>query len=369
MTKTPYQNEQIKRDFFEHLRGAEGFSESSIKTCAEAISQWETFSKHDDFYNFSKSKAIEFREYLDGRKIKTGLGKLALSTQDGYLRRVRKFFKWLSDQPGYKNKVLKNEVGWLRLSKTDARVARSGTTRQIPTFEEVKKIIQNIDGDTEIDRRDRAMICFGLITGARISAIASLKMKSFDKKTCVINQNPKDGVKTKNSKQIFTTFFPIGWNEPEKYFMEWYESLEAKGFQPDDPIFPSTSNFFANKNSYSKELVSKTSWSGSGAARKIFEKRCLNAGVPYFHPHSLRHLVVNIVSKIRLTEEEKKAISLNLGHENVGTTFGSYGYGHMTSEEAIKTVKSLQNLQNDLRPNSLTEEEIAIIRNIGKRNE
>ena len=48
------------------------------------------------------------------------------------------------------------------------------------------------------------------------------------------------------------------------------------------------------------------------------------------------------MAKTRLTEEQKKAISFNLGHANVGTTFGSYGYGNMSKEDAIDIVKSLK---------------------------
>ncbi len=354
MTNTIYENEQIKRDFFEQLKGGRGFAKSSVRVFAEAIGQWQTFTKNDDFGNYNKSKAVGFTEWLSSRSANTKSGTISLVTQYNYLRRIKKFFVWLSEQPGYKSKIVKDDVDFLRLSKKDARIAQAGTTKQMPTFEEVKKIIQSIAPRNEIDQRDRALISFAFITGTRIAAIVSLKMKSFDKKNNSIDQNPGDGVKTKNSKRILTTFFPIGWDDPEKHFLEWYEYLESKGFQPDDPIFPATLGSFGDEeNSYSKEFVGKDFWAGTDAARKIFEKRCKNANLHYFHPHSFRHLVVNILSKRRLTEEEKRAISLNLGHENVGTTFGSYGYGSMNSEDAVRIVQKLKNFQNGSE-NSLT---------------
>ncbi len=369
MTNIIYQNEQVKRDFFEQLKGGRGFAKSSVRVFSEAIAQWQTFSKNDDFSNYNKSKAVAFTEWLSVRPAKTKSGKISLVTQYNYLRRVKKFFVWLSDQPGYKSKILKDDVDFLRLSKKDARIAQSGTTKKMPTFEEVKKIIEGIDAKNEIDMRDRALISFAFITGARISAIVSLKMKNFDKKNNLIDQNPGDGVKTKNSKRIFTTFFPIGWDEPEKHFLEWYEYLESKGFQPDDPIFPSTLGSFGNEeNSYSKEFIGKDFWVGAGAARKIFEKRCKNAGLHYFHPHSFRHLVVNILSKRRLTEEEKRAISLNLGHENVGTTFGAYGYGSMNSEDAVRIVQKLKDFQAENQDRLvLSEAEKAALEGLMKR--
>ena len=50
----------------------------------------------------------------------------------------------------------------------------------------------------------------------------------------------------------------------------------------------------------------------------------------------VEHLVVKEFAKTRLTEEEKKAISQNLGHENTGTTF----YGHIQEERQIDIVKN-----------------------------
>lgn len=339
-----YENERIKREFFEYLRGAEGFAKSSVKEFAEAIGQWQRFSENEDFSKFDKSKALAFRDWLAERNTNTKTGKLAIPTRYHYLRRVKKFFYWLAEHPDYRNKVQKNHVDFLRLSKNDARIARSGSTKAKPTLEEARKIIETIGDTTEIDRRDRALISFALITGCRISAIVSLKMKNFDSEKRLVDQNPGDGVRTKNSKKILTTFFPIGWNAPEQYFMEWYGYLETRGYESDDPIFPATASDFGVAT-YSKENVSRLSWKGTSGARKIFEKRCKNADVPYYHPHSFRHLVVAILSKTRLTEEEKRAISLNLGHANVGTTFGSYGYGSMSDEQAISIIKRLKAFQ------------------------
>ncbi len=369
MTKNTLENEKRKREFFEYLRGAEGFAESSVHTFAEAVAQWQTFSQDEDFGSFDKTRALAFRNWLKERPSHTETGQISLTTQYNYLRRVKKFFRWLCEQPNYRNRILKNDVEFLKLSKKEARIATAGTTRQMPTFEEVKEIIENIIVRTEIDRRDRAIISFALITGIRISAIISLKMKCFDREKKLIDQNPGDGVKTKNSKHILTTFFPVGWDAPERYFLEWFDYLQAKGFQGDDPIFPATmSGFSDGKNEYSKEFVSKDFWVGSDGARKIFKKRCESADLPYFNPHSFRHLIVNIMSKTRLTEEEKRAISLNLGHANVGTTFGSYGYGSMSNDDAVKIVQRLKVAEGDDQfILSLSGDEKAILERVLKR--
>src|ERR1035437_3135729 len=141
MTKNIYQNELRKREFFEYLKGADGFAESSVNVSAEAIAQWQAFSENEDFVNFNKTKAIGFVGWLKTRGSKTQSGQISLSTQYGYLRRVKRFFEWLSDQPNYRNKIPKSDMGFLRLSKKDALIAISGTIKKMPSLEEVKKII------------------------------------------------------------------------------------------------------------------------------------------------------------------------------------------------------------------------------------
>lgn len=369
MTKNILENEKRKREFFDYLRGADGFDESSVHAFAGAVAQWQTFSDNEDFGNFDKARARAFQNWLKERPSHTETGQISLNTQYSYLRRIKRFFKWLSEQPNYRNRIFKNDVEFLKLSKKEARIATAGTTKKMPTFEEVKEIIESIAIQSEIDRRDRAIICFALTTGIRISAIISLKMKSFDREKKLIDQNPGDGVKTKNSKHILTTFFPIGWEAPERYFLEWYDYLKSKGFQGDDPIFPSTmSGFTDGKSEYSKEFVSNDFWVGTDGARKIFKKRCEDADLPYFNPHSFRHLIVNVMSKARLTEEEKRAISLNLGHANVATTFGVYGYGSMSNDDAVKIVQRLKVAEGDNQfVLSLSGDEKAILERVLKR--
>ncbi len=362
----PYRNEQAKRRFFEHLSGGEGFASKSVSTFAEAVGQWQQFSKNDDFVNFDRSKAVEFVTWQKTRLTKAKGGQLGLTTQYNYLRRIKRFFTWLSQQKEYK-KIKKDDIDYLRLPRKEARIATAGTTRPMPTFEEVKRIIMSIHPKSEIDERDRAILSLALITGMRISAIATLKIKNFNRAEKLFDQNPGDGVLTKNSKKILTTFFPIGWDEPERFFLDWYDHLVSKGARPDNPIFPSTLKGFSGKNDYSKTLVSDKSWASSSGARKIFEKRCKAAGVPYFNPHSFRHLIVNYMSKARLTEEEKKAISMNLGHENVGTTFGSYGYGNMTPIDAVKIVQKLTMTPTDGQSVVITAEEKAALEKLLKR--
>lgn len=92
---------------------------------------------------------------------------------------------------------------------------------------------------TSVEMRDRALVAFTLLTGARDSAIASLKIKHVDVAEQSLYQDARE-VKTKFSKTFTTYFFPVG-EEPLKIFTEWVSYLTHElSFGPEDPLFPRT---------------------------------------------------------------------------------------------------------------------------------
>jgi integrase/recombinase XerD len=66
-------------------------------------------------------------------------------------------------------------------------------------------------------------------------------------------------------------------------------------------------------------------WSSASPIRTLFKGAFAAAGLPYFNPHSFRKTLALLGGQICKSPEEYKAWSQNLGHENVLTTFSSYG--------------------------------------------
>jgi integrase/recombinase XerD len=66
-------------------------------------------------------------------------------------------------------------------------------------------------------------------------------------------------------------------------------------------------------------------WRNASAIRRIFRKAFEHAGLPYFNPYSFRKTLAALAERLCSTPEEFKAWSQNLGHEDVLTTFSSYG--------------------------------------------
>lgn len=71
--------------------------------------------------------------------------------------------------------------------------------------------------------------------------------------------------------------------------------------------------------------MSRKHWSTASPIREIFKRAFESAGLPYFNPHSLRNTVVQLGLTMCQNPEQFKAWSQNLGHEEVLTTFLSYG--------------------------------------------
>ncbi len=340
-----YEKEVVKRKYFDQMKDKDGFCDSSIDSFARAILLWEDFTNNEDFSSLKKDDIKEFKKWLKNKKKKNGKGTVSLSYCYDVLRYLKGFFEWLSSQPMYKSKIKADYIGYFNLSKKEVEQATQRQRKKIPTVEEVKKTIESIEVKNEVDQRDKALLSLTFLTGMRISALKSLPMQSFDEKDLVINQSPKFGVATKGGKRISTRLITLSYEEPLQYFLDWYGYLKKqKKFKPTDPIFPATKKEI-NKDGvgfYSTGKVDSVFWKSSGSARKIFEKRLKQAGVPYYNPHSFRHLLVKEFSKLRLSEEEKKAFSQNLGHAKMITTFSSYGYGEIEEERQVEILKNIE---------------------------
>jgi integrase len=152
----------------------------------------------------------------------------------------------------------------------------------------------------------------------------SLKLKHVDVAEGRIDQDAREVV-TKASKTITTWFFPVG-TEIRHIVLEWVDYLRnGKLWGPDDPLFPATHVAPDSNRHFAVVGLSRKHWSSTTPIRAIFRNAFADAGLPYFNPHSFRKTLVQLAMKLQLTAEEFKAWSQNLGHEQVMTTFTSYG--------------------------------------------
>ena len=77
--------------------------------------------------------------------------------------------------------------------------------------------------ETVIQRRDKALFAFLVLTGARIQAVASLHLKRIDLVEGCVYQDARD-VQTKGAKTFQTYFLPVG-DDYLTCFSEWVDYL------------------------------------------------------------------------------------------------------------------------------------------------
>ena len=243
----------------------------------------------------------------------------------------------MSGQAGYKSRINSYDVQLLKLDKQQSRIATSIKHTQYPSLDYVKILCKSITIINEIDRRDRALIAFHMLSGLRVSAILSLPLSCFNIKTLEIFQDPNRGVQTKFSKQIVTTLFGFDKTLLE-YVLEWVNYL-AKEKLSDGlaPVFPRTKleHRAVDDMCFEGKVVDSNFWKGEGAILKIFEQRMKAAGLEYYSPHKFRHAAISEARKYCRTEEHRKAVSQNVGHANIGTTFSYVNMDNIRINEVV----------------------------------
>ena len=209
MTKHNAANERIKRRYFAYLKEAKRHSEATVDAAAKALHRFETYTRYREFKTFHFEQAIAFKKQLAEQRSEQSGERLSKATVHATLSQLQRFFQWLAFQPGFKSRFQYSDADYFNLSDKDTRIATAQREQRVPTLEQVKYVISRMPINTEIERRNRALIAFTLLTGARDGAIASTKLKHVDLVTDSFYQDARE-VNTKFRKTFRTFFFRWG---------------------------------------------------------------------------------------------------------------------------------------------------------------
>jgi integrase len=317
-------NERVKRQYFTYLKEAKRFSEASLDGVAKALNRFESYTRFRDFKAFHINQAVAFKKHLaDQRNART---KEALSKATLYstLNALKSFFQWLAGRPGYKSRFTYADAEYFNLSDNETRIAKAHREQPVPTLEQLLRVIQTMPTATDIERRDRAVVAFIVLTGARDGAVASLKLKHIDIVENVVHQDGRE-VRTKRRKTFSTWFFPVD-DEIRQIVVDWVQYLrERLLWGMDDPLFPATCVAVRANRRFEAIGLDRKPWSNATRIRAIFKHAFERAGLPSYPPHSVRKTLAQLGEKLCPNPEEFKAWSQNLGHDQMMTTFTSYG--------------------------------------------
>jgi integrase len=367
MNKYHAENERMKRRYFRYLKEAKRLSEESVDAAAKSLARFEEYNQHKDFKAYHFEQAIAFKKYLTSQRNQRSGENLSKATLNATMNNLKLFFQWLSDKPGYKSRFQYSDADYFSLSKNDVAIATAKREKKFPTLEQVKHVIAMMPAQTDIERRDRALVAFTLLTAARVNAIASAKLKHIDLQASCFNQDAR-GVHTKFGKTFATTFFPVG-DDIRAIVADWVTYLrEVKLWGNDDPLFPATRIVNGQSRQFEEAGLKRECWGSTSSIRSIFREAFTAAGQEYFNPHSFRDTLAQYGEQICTTPEEFKAWSQNLGHEKVMTTFFNYGNVEMHRQKEIIRGLAKPVIAGNIQPSAI-EIAKAVIHEMQKANE
>ena len=318
------ENERIKREYFAFLSEAKGLSEASVDAAAKAIASFEAYTRGKHFRAFHKEQAVGFKRHF-AEKIGQRSGEpLSKATLRQTFAALKAFLQWLAGRPGYRSQITYSDASYFNSSLKDVAIAKAVQNDRIPTIEQIHHVISIMPHGTDIERRNRALVAFIAVTGARVTAVASIQLRHVDLEAGRIMQDARQ-VRTKFSKSFPTFFFNVG-GEALQIVAEWVGFLRhERGWGHDDPLFPATRIALDSEGKFESAGLDRQGWHNSTPIRTIFRDAFGLADLPYYNPHSFRKTLALLAGRTCRTPEQFKAWSQNLGHDDVLTTFRSYG--------------------------------------------
>jgi integrase len=338
MPKYCSENEKVKRAYAFYLEAASGKQNATIDGALRAIARFEESTGFKPFSKFGVEQARSFRARIvepnpDGKL-------LSAATVSTTLKHLRNFFLWLSREPGYRSRLNPNDAHYFNPSEQDRRIAGARREGHVPTLEDIKRVLDAMPSRSPVEKRDRALVAFAILSGARDGAIITFRLKHLDLAAGTVFQDGRD-VKTKRRKTFTSTFFPVG-PEPHGIVADYVNMLITDlRFEPDDPLFPATRVGQSADRGFAAMGLTRRPWSSAAPIRKVFRDAFAAVGLPYANPHSYRKTLVRLGQRLCQTPEEWKAWSQNMGHESESTTF--VGYGEVASHRQREIMTALAN--------------------------
>ncbi len=352
MSKRNKDNLRIKRKYLVWRGDARGYSAATVDKSAAAISLYDDWLAGKDFRAFHSERARAFKRHLGGlRNERTG-APLTASTINGTLRELKAFFYWLADQAGYKSKINRADADYLTPDKKSENARRGSLWKPHPSPEQAEYVIANMPAATVIEQRNRALVALLFLACSREGAAISLQLRHIDFANKCVQFDGRD-VDTKFGKRFSTAFFPFG-DAVTAPLADWVKELRSVHlFSSTDPLFPKTKVGVGASRKFEAMGILKERWASASSAATIFKAAFADAGFPPFSPHRVRDTVTELANDHCRTPEDFKAWSQNMGHEDVLTTFRSYG--------SVAPGRQMELMQRFRRSNPVLDEEFDVL--------
>lgn len=296
--------EQLLEQFFEHLRYERNVSEHTLRNYASDLEQFYNYLAPPDAQTGARRELdvkqidhITIREWLSSlhtaQKKKTSVARK--------LAALRTFFQFL----------VREGVVELNPAKL---VATPRLEKKLPnhlSVEDAIRFIETPDTETDLGRRDRAILEFLYATGVRVSELTKLNLNDIDFKEKLVR------VTGKRRKQ---RVLPFG--DPALHALFNYLSVRNNFLQNASPEERDEQALFLN---YQGTRITTRS-----VGRMVDKYIQICAGIHNISPHSLRH---SFATHLLDSGADLRDIQELLGHARLSTT---QIYTHVSMEKLIE---------------------------------
>ncbi len=319
------------------LKHGRGYNHKTIDAALRHIWQFDRHTGSTDFRKVTRKMIADFKDYLMEQQPRSDGKALSASTIVHTFGNLKAFFEWLSHQDGYRRTISSQIYNHFSSPRDLVEIAGAAAPKFVPSVDQLKIILSKMPTYAPTQRRDRAMLAALFLFGVRDGALISLRLKHVDIDRKQVFQDARE-VNTKFSKTSVVDWFPLG-EEIETIVTEWIHELRSLGAGDDDPLCPTTP-FKPWIGTGSIELEFLTT---AAPVRRVLRKAASAAGVPYFKPHAIRSTVARLFDEWASSPSELKALSQNLGHNQIGTTLKYYGaMDNETKRDVIATIRERQ---------------------------
>ena len=329
-------NAENERLIYEWQVFAGKYSDKTINAHLADIRRFEAFTDRKTFTEITPAQAAAYRDQLvSGYRVAVGDKRLSASTVRHAASYLRSFFDWVEDRG--RKAVRPSISGYFALPKSlHQSVAPRGKRDYLP-LDVALEAAARLPGDDLLARRDRAIFCLAYVGALRESALISLRLRHVDIVARVIRHDGRE-LRAKNGKDYTISWFP-GTEAIWGFVDAWIEELGALGAALDDALFPDAQTL--------REIALGTSKGGAGvracwapmgsphAVDTVFQRAGALVGRK-ITPHSARHTMARHGEQTVRTPEQRKAWSMNMGHDSETTTWGNYG--KMTEEAQARAM-------------------------------
>lgn len=330
------------------------YSEKTIQQHLAAIRSFERVLDGKPFAKLGTDDFAAMREELKRRAKVDAEDSMSASVIKHTVSQLIAFFDWLMNQNGYR-RLPRDFSGYLKLPKAVIAQSAQVGQKQFPSLSEAEGLLEAMPSKSLVDLRSRALFALAFLGALRADTLVSLQFRHFDIERRLILQDATV-VRTKAGKSINIAWFriPVAF---ERAVLYWVERLKWLGFADHDALFPDTKHLKHRVRSSGSNAAPVPVMATTHAVTSAFAVACRNRDIKYT-PHAARHTIGAERDIRALTNEQRKAWSLNMGHDSEQTT--DQHYATMSDNRRFEVLEGIGK-KKTIDPQDMSEAEKARI--------